>query len=265
MKVKVISAIVMLVVIIPIIFIGNIPFKIMAITLGLASMYEIINIKKKEKKVPIILRIISYILIGLFILYKGFYSQESNLEFWILGVLLLIYLLPVLFINNKEKYSIGDAFYLIGSIVFFGLAFYSFVLIRNIDLMHFLYVILITIITDMFAMFTGNLIGKHKLCEKVSPNKTIEGAIGGSIIGTIIPLMFYLYIINPNINIFLITSITLALSIFGQIGDLFFSSIKRHYEIKDFSKLIPGHGGILDRVDSLIFVAIAYLFIINIL
>ena len=265
MKLKVISAIVMIALIIPIIAIGEIPFKILAIFLGVTSMYEIINIKKKEKKFPIILKIISYILIGLLILYKSIYSLNSNIEFWILSIVLLVYLLPVLFINNKEKYNISDALYLIGATLFFGVAFTSFVLIRNTDLMHFIYIILITIFTDMFAMFTGNFIGKHKLCEKVSPNKTIEGAIGGSFVGTIIASMFYVYIINPNIDYGVILLITFMLSAIGQIGDLFFSSIKRHFEIKDFSNLIPGHGGILDRVDSLIFVAITYMFIINIL
>ena len=128
-----------------------------------------------------------------------------------------------------------------------------------------IYLLLITIMTDTFALFTGMLIGKHKLCEKISPKKTIEGSIGGSLVGTIVPVLFYIFIIDANANIFLLIFITLCLSIIGQIGDLFFSSIKRHYGMKDFSKLIPGHGGVLDRLDSFIFVVLTYLILMNFL
>ena len=119
--------------------------------------------------------------------------------------------------------------------------------------------------TDSFAYFTGSFIGKHKLCEKISPKKTWEGAIGGSVVGTIISTFFYLFVINSSANLFLVFGITLLLTIIGQIGDLFFSSIKRHYKIKDFSNLIPGHGGVLDRFDSIIFVVLTFILFMNIL
>jgi phosphatidate cytidylyltransferase len=139
------------------------------------------------------------------------------------------------------------------------------ILISDSNINYLIYLVLITTITDSFAYFTGYLIGQHKLCEKISPNKTIEGAIGGVLIGTIIPTLFYLYLIDSNINILLIVVITFVLSIIGQLGDLFFSSVKRHYNIKDFSNLIPGHGGILDRLDSLIFVVITFVLFIGVL
>ncbi len=111
--------------------------------------------------------------------------------------------------------------------------------------------------TDVFAYALGKLIGKHKLTP-ISPNKTIEGSIGG-ILGSIIMNLGYTLIINnlfqlnlPYLNVIIIA---ITLSILSQIGDLAASSIKRYVEIKDFSNLIPGHGGLLDRIDSIIFVA----------
>jgi phosphatidate cytidylyltransferase len=115
--------------------------------------------------------------------------------------------------------------------------------------------------TDIFALFGGMLIGKHKLTS-ISPKKTIEGSIVGLIVCTMISTTYYLIAINENIG-FKILPIIILLSISGQAGDLFFSLIKRENGIKDYSNLIPGHGGILDRFDSLIFIALTYSFILN--
>lgn len=117
--------------------------------------------------------------------------------------------------------------------------------------------------TDIFAFFTGILIGKHKF-SKISPKKSIEGCIGGTI-GGILLMLIYTYIINTffemNYSYLVIAGIGLILSLLGQIGDFAASSIKRYVDIKDFSNLIPGHGGMLDRIDSLIFLApFAYVF-----
>ncbi len=111
--------------------------------------------------------------------------------------------------------------------------------------------------TDIFAYFTGKKFGKHKF-TKVSPNKSIEGCIGGTV-GAILCMVIYAVVCNNvwnmNINYVYIAIAGLVLSLVGQIGDLAASSIKRYTGIKDFSNLIPGHGGILDRIDSVIFIA----------
>ena len=111
--------------------------------------------------------------------------------------------------------------------------------------------------TDIFAYIIGKWFGKHKF-SKISPNKTIEGCIGG-IFGAVILSVLLTFLFN---NVFLMNYsytttiiIGIILSIIGQIGDFSASSIKRYAEIKDFSNLIPGHGGMLDRIDSVIFIA----------
>lgn len=111
--------------------------------------------------------------------------------------------------------------------------------------------------TDVFAYFTGKFIGKHKF-SKVSPKKSIEGCIGGTL-GALILMLAYTYFANTfwgqNFSYLYIGMISVILSLLGQIGDFAASSIKRYVDIKDFSNLIPGHGGMLDRIDSLIFLA----------
>ena len=111
----------------------------------------------------------------------------------------------------------------------------------------------------MFAMFTGSLFGKHKLIPKVSPKKSVEGSVGGSIIGTILAVVYYELVITNTGNLFILIISTFILTILGQLGDLLFSKIKRENGIKDFSNIMPGHGGILDRLDSLSFVAMGYI------
>ena len=266
MKTRIISAIVMCAVLLPILFVGGLPFKILAIVLGIGSMFEIIRARENKSKIPLVIKLIAFILLGLFI-YLGtdVYSVKYEIIYKILIVIFLLYFVPVVLINDTSKYSITDALYILGSTVFLAVAFNSFVLISNMGNKYLIYILLITICTDTFAYFFGYFIGKHKMCEKISPKKTWEGAFGGSLMGTLIPTAFYMYLLNPAANIFIVICITLLLTIIGQIGDLFFSSIKRHYKIKDFSNLIPGHGGVLDRMDSIIFVVLTFILFISIL
>lgn len=111
--------------------------------------------------------------------------------------------------------------------------------------------------TDTFAYAVGMRFGKHKLTP-ISPKKTVEGSIGGTV-GAVILSLIYTYIINKTgvveISYLAIVGISIVLSILGQLGDLSASSIKRYVGIKDFSNLIPGHGGMLDRIDSILFIA----------
>ena len=120
--------------------------------------------------------------------------------------------------------------------------------------------------SDIFAYLIGKHFGKHKF-SKISPNKTIEGCIGG-LIGAIILCLGYAIIANNlfalNLVYWQIAIIAIVLCIIGQIGDFAASVIKRHFEVKDFSDLFPGHGGMIDRIDSIIFIApfAYYIFII---
>lgn len=122
----------------------------------------------------------------------------------------------------------------------------------------FLYVLVATYSTDTFALFGGKFFGKHKLIERISPKKTVEGAIVGYISSVILSIAFaFAFIDNLPTVVIIIASILMP--IFSQIGDLAFSLVKRKFGIKDFGKIFPGHGGVLDRIDSLIFALITFI------
>lgn len=126
---------------------------------------------------------------------------------------------------------------------------------------HFVWLIfLISFVTDTFAFFTGKLLGKHKLIPSLSPNKTIEGAIGG-IFGSLLSGVLFKMLFLPNLGYPPIIIFSILGSCFAQMGDLFASKIKRFNNIKDFGNIMPGHGGILDRIDSMIFVSLVSMFV----
>ena len=177
--------------------------------------------------------------------------------------ILLILFLQVIATNMKTNFKdITYTFLGISYIVFF-MMFIAFIRGMKDGKILIWYAIFAAWGTDVFAYIFGMIFGKHKF-SKVSPKKSIEGCIGGTI-GALVMMITYTYIINTylsmNYSYIYITAIGLVLSLIGQIGDFAASSIKRYVDIKDYSNLIPGHGGILDRIDSLLFLApFAYLF-----
>lgn len=259
MKKRIISAIVMILLFIPIVLLGGYPYIILFSLLGLLSLKELMDL---EKDIPIILKISACFFTLFLILYN--YNDKTidylfNTKFFIfIG---LFYFIAVVLFNKLKKYNYKDALYLITSIVFIGILFNGFIVVRNIGVNEIIYLFLVSCLTDTFALFTGKYFGKHKL-SSISPNKTIEGSVGGSLFGSIITTLIYLLLTGFWSNFVIIFLVTLLLSILGQVGDLFFSSIKRSYGIKDFGDLIPGHGGILDRLDSTFFVLLGYIIIL---
>lgn len=242
-----ISAIIMLAIFIPVILYGGIPFKVACLLLAFIAYKELIDLKESHSKIPLEIVICSMIVLGIIII------QSNFIELNIQGMILLFWILfiPTLFYKEK-KYQTSDAFYLCTSILLLGSAFHSFIFLRMQNIHYVVYLLCITIATDTFAYLIGSAIGKHKIAPIISPKKSLEGCIGGTIFGTILPTLYFLHFIG-NQKIWMVILITLAISIVGQLGDLFFSKIKRENHIKDFSDLIPGHGGILDRADSSIF------------
>lgn len=263
MKTRVISALIVAAIAIPFIYFGG-PFFVVAIGIvSILGFIEVINLPKAHKPIPMVPTILALLALLLIICtnFDGnslvYGTTYARLIYLVLGLLI-----PTLF-YKKEEYTTQDAFYLIGSVLFLGLAFNSLLLVRDRGLSLFIFLVLIPICTDSFAMIFGSLIGKHKMCPKISPKKSWEGAVCGLILGTIIPTVFHAIFVSA-VDWRIIFG-TMILSAVGQFGDLIFSKIKRENEIKDFSNIMPGHGGVLDRLDSIIAVFLTYIFLTTVL
>ncbi len=256
MKKRILSAIVMLAILIPIILLGGYIYAIAAIILGILSYKEILDLKKSHKKIPKVIELLG--LLAVIYLIIGNYNNYA-INYRMVLIPLILLLVPLIF-YKKENYNSETAFYLLGFIYLIGLGFNLLVIVRRIDLGLLLYLMSISLFTDTFAYAIGCLIGKHKMCPTISPAKSWEGAVSGLIGGTIISVLVYLAFFN-TFSIKLVI-VTVLLSISGQVGDLIFSKIKRENEIKDFSNIIPGHGGILDRFDNNLIVVIMYAILI---
>jgi phosphatidate cytidylyltransferase len=166
----------------------------------------------------------------------------------------LILLLLTLTVITKNQYTFEDVSFSILSAIYVGIGFYFFFETRQDGgLVYILYSLFIMWATDSGAYFIGKALGKTKLWPEISPNKTVEGSIGGVVCAVVIAVLFVLFS-NINVGLISLMGITVVLSIFGQIGDLVESAFKRHFNVKDSGKILPGHGGILDRFDSLLFV-----------
>lgn len=263
---KTLIAIILLIISIPILIIGGNLYNLAIYIISLLGLNEFINIKNEKKEIPLFIKMISFIALT-FLILSGTKNETLvySIDYRILAGTFTLFLIPTVLYHDRARYSVNDAFYLIGGVLFLGISFSLLILIRNINLDIVIYLLLISIFADTYALITGKMIGKRKLNKEISPSKTIEGMIGGILFGTFVPVVFYKTVINPNINIIQIIIITLFLCLLGQLGDLCFSAIKRYFNKKDFSKTIPEHGGILDRFDSIIFILLGFMFFVSII
>ena len=230
------------------IFLGGLFLKGLVIALSVLGLYEFYKTVKVKKYNPI--SIIGYILLVLYYI--------TNNKFEALSVIIILATFVLLCIPILDlKYNFIDMSLTLLGFIYVGV-FFSFIYLVN-DKPYGNYLIWLIFLSswlcDTTAYYTGRFFGKHKLCPKVSPKKTIEGSIGGLLGSTIACGIFGIIISKyvPNIATYHYFIIGTICGVFCQFGDLVASSIKRFVDIKDYSNLIPGHGGILDRFDSILF------------
>lgn len=259
MKTRIISAIVALIIVVPLIALGGIYYTLGICLIAALGYKEIIDLPKSHGKIPNTMIFIGLISMLTLILCNEGTSIYKGFTYQIIAMTSLFLIVPTVF-YKEEDYSSKDAFFLLGAVLFLGLVFNAFLTIRLRNLNTFLFLLIIPMVNDIFAYLIGSKFGKNKMCVNISPNKTWEGSIGGLVLGSASGIIFYRLLIG-RITLKIVI-ITLILSIIGQIGDLIMSRIKRENGIKDFSNIMPGHGGILDRLDSSIFVFITYIFLL---
>ena len=225
--------------------------------------------------------------------YNGFYFLSDTFHEIKLSIMLITLMLCVFFLISfsVESFNIAYVFYFATMVLVVAIGIQSFLFLRYSPFYYFkldfdakglyvetrlkdseflyaqstflfAYVILGVIFNDMGAYFIGMLFGKHKMNERISPKKTWEGFIGGVVFSIIVSTVFALVCAlsgKPILPIFDVSHlyyviiISILIPLISDVGDFVFSSVKRTFGVKDFSNLLPGHGGILDRIDSLIF------------
>jgi len=251
MKQRIITALLLIAVALPCIIVGGTIFKVLVGIVLLLVSYELLKLIHSHVN-NIIVDIVVYLFSIIVFLFDKNMMISIN---YVICFLIVLYTLSIFF----ENFLITDVFFLFSMVTFIVVGINGAIFLRlEHGLFSLLFVVFATYGSDTGAYFVGVNLGKHKLIPRLSPNKTIEGSIGGIIFGSLLASIFaYFFEIPIPYNQALALAIILAIT--AQIGDLTFSNIKRYYQIKDFSNLLPGHGGILDRVDSLVFNIVIYI------
>lgn len=243
MLIKILTALVLVAIVIPPFYFGGTLLHALIIVVTFLSAYEISSMYDQKPHWAMTI-FISIIISVLTIIPKDLYFVVLTAYIISLFILLLI----------NEKYHVDELAYQVLITLIISQALTSVSLIYESDMKFYgmLFVALATYMCDTGAYFFGVFFGKHKMIPRVSPHKTWEGAIGGYFTGAITSFLFA-YFFAKQLSLGLIVTTSLILPAIAEIGDLAFSSIKRRFDIKDFGSFLPGHGGILDRIDSLLF------------
>ncbi len=253
MKTRIITGVIAAGLFIPFVVYGNLPFTLLVYVIAAVGFYELLRMKHMSMaSIPGILGLLAVFAL---LMPKEWEQQVldatgyGKLEIMlIISILLLVYSVLV-----KNQFTFDDVAFVMMGTIYVGLGFYYLIATRDAGLAYIIFALLIVWTTDSGAYFTGRQFGKRKLWPEISPNKTIEGFVGGIVIAVVAAVIMQL--VAPfDVAWWLLIVVTVVSSVFGQMGDLVESAIKRHYDVKDSGKILPGHGGILDRFDSLLFV-----------
>lgn len=263
---RIITAIVAVIILLPILWFSDtylFPAAIAIVTC--ISLFEMFSCLGFRNRFAVTLP--SY-LIGTIIPFLGRIAGGASALMPTVCAVMMLYILYLMALSVilHEKYSMHELAMCYMTSIYIICGFSSIQFLRNMSSNIYLLVFIGAWVTDIFAYFTGVFWGKHKLCEKISPKKTIEGSIGGIVFCSLSFVLFGMLVIQAELEPYeyiILAAVGIIISIVSQIGDLSMSLIKRHYGIKDFGKIFPGHGGMLDRFDSIIAVSTVLFILIS--
>lgn len=269
MKTRILTAIIAIaVIVVPCFaFMHTIVFPIILSLFSAIAVYEMIKATGGKNKLILALSCISAAIIPIL------FHYNIEIPFMVVAIFFIIVYLSIMVVMHSVTHF-SDVLTALFSVAAIPTSLSIFILLRDCyismpehytkanGVFFILFAMLSAWGTDSFALFSGKLFGKHKLCPKVSPNKTVEGAIGGVIgtviLNTIVFIIFDKFVFTLHtITWWQIIIISALLAIVSMFGDLSASLIKRNHNIKDFGNLFPGHGGVMDRIDSCVFVLAA--------
>ena len=269
LKTRVISALVGLALLVAALYMGSLFLGIIVCVIAAIGLHEFYNSLEKANFKPI--KLVGYLSIIPLLLLVFNYAKIIDLDMakvTAVSAFILIVLCMTVIVFANNKYNIIDA-----CITIFGVAYIPFTLsfvitIRNLDFG----IILIWLIfigawgTDTMAYTCGRLFGKRKILPEISPKKTLGGAVGGAI-GCLLLMMAFGYIVEVYFGLKMsyvaLAIVGLFCGVVSQVGDWCASAIKRYVNIKDFGNIMPGHGGVIDRFDSILFVAPTVYFLLT--
>jgi phosphatidate cytidylyltransferase len=252
MKQRIITGVIAAALFLPIVFYGGIPFVLLTYFLATVGLYELLKMKKLG--IFTVHGLLSVLLLWVILLPEQYEQVLFTLNYTKIEIGIVIILLLLTYtVITKNRFNFEAAGFTILSVLYVGIGFYYFIETREAGLVYIFYSLFMIWATDSGAYFIGKATGKRKLWPEISPNKTVEGSLGGVVCALIVAILFALFA-EMNATVLTMMAITIILSIFGQLGDLVQSAFKRHFNVKDSGNILPGHGGILDRFDSLLFV-----------
>lgn len=249
MRQRIITAVVLLLAIVPAIISGGWIFDLVIGIICILGSIELLHMAKISRRLfPSFITYIGVLSI-VFYDYIVMFIPDYLTSMFVPLLSIMLLLISTVLIHDYEFTKAGISAL---TMFYIGLGGYSAVTIRAADLALFMYILLVVFSTDIGAYFIGSLIGKNKLAPTLSPNKTVEGALGGIATAVVLAAIYLRYFtFTYSYGTMLVMAV--ILSITGQFGDLLESRLKRHFMVKDSGNILPGHGGILDRFDSVLF------------
>ncbi len=263
MKQRVITGVIAAALFLPILWIGGKLFLAVVYLLATIGLTELFLMRKM--RIVSISGIITYLTMWVLMLPSeilmkfDFLTGFTRLELLYIGISLLLGCMVI----SKNKFNFDDAGFSALSLIYVGVSFSALYVTREHGLTLLLLVLFMIWGSDTGAYQFGVKFGKHKLWPTISPKKSIEGFFGGMLLSVVVALCFYFF---SDISFSLIKFILLGvmIAVVGTFGDLVQSAFKRHYRVKDSGNILPGHGGILDRFDSILY-TLPILLIFNII